>query len=208
LSINSIPACHGGRATHNVENALAAAALTHSLGISLDQIERGLTGFGAEPSDNPGRCDLVEMHGVRFLLDFGHNPHGLRAILELARGLFDDEPGGRMCITLGQAGDRSNEDLRGLADAVHETGPARVMLREVPGYERGRHPREVPEFLTQCLIKHGHPPTSLTIHNNEVDAMDAVLKWAQPGDFIVHLVHIDRTPVRVLLDGWKGPSNN
>ncbi len=206
LPISSIPACHGGRAKHNIENALAAAALTHALGISVDHIAAGLSGFGANASDNPGRCDLLELHGVRFLLDFGHNPHGLRAILQMARGLFDDGPVGRICITLGQAGDRSNDDLQGLVDAVHETGPERIMLREVPGYERGRPPREVPDFLTQSLIDHGHPPASLSIHSNEVDAMKAALQWAQPGDFIVHLVHMDRKPIRAILDEWSGPS--
>ena len=150
----------------------------------------------------------MEHHGVRFLLDFGHNPHGLRAILQMARGMFDDSPGGRLCITLGQAGDRSNDDLQALADVVHDTQPQRVMLREVPGYERGRPLREVPDFLQQCLLDHGHDPDSLSIHKNEVDAMHSALQWAKPGDFIVHLVHMDRQPVREVLDNWMGQSQN
>jgi len=203
VEIDAIPACHRGRAEHNVENALAAAALAHALGVSQVHICAGLTKFAGDATDNPGRCNLFELHGVQFLLDFGHNPHGLRAILKMARGLIDERPDGRLCITIGQAGDRSDDDLRGLAEEVHNTDPQRVLLREVPGYERGRANGEVTGILNDYLIEHGHSKTNVTTHNDEADAMTAALQWAKPGDLVVQLVHIDRNAVQDVLDSWE-----
>ena len=203
VDVDAIPACHRGRAEHNVENALAAAALAHGLGVALEHVRVGLTRFAGDSEDNPGRCNLVELHGVQILLDFGHNPHGLRAILRMARGLVDERPRGRLCVTIGQAGDRSDDDLRALADAVHEAKPRRVMLREVPGYERGREPGEVTELLDARLMDQGLERAAVSTHADEVDAMKAALAWARPDDLIVQLVHIDREAVQEVLNGWS-----
>ena len=202
VAVNDIPACHKGRAAHNVENALAAAALSHALGVHIGPIGNALAQFAGDATDNPGRCNLLDLHGVQVLLDFGHNPHGLRAILRMARGLVDDTADGRLCITIGQAGDRSDEDLRALAEEVHAKDPQRVMLRETPGYERGRAVGEVTGILSDYLMEQGHDPTDISVHGNEVDAIQAALDWARPGDLVVHLVHIDRDAVRQVLTDW------
>jgi UDP-N-acetylmuramyl tripeptide synthase len=173
--------------------------------VGLEHICTGLTRFAGDATDNPGRCNLFDLHGVQFLLDFGHNPHGLRAILKMARGLIDERPDGRLCITIGQAGDRSDDDLRGLAAVVHNTDPQRVLLREVPGYERGRERGEVTGILNDYLLEHGHSGTNVTTHNDEADTMKAALDWAQPGDLVVQLVHIDRDAVQEVLENWSPP---
>lgn len=203
VEVNAIPACHRGRAEHNVENALAAAALAHALGVALKHICTGLTRFAGDATDNPGRCNLFELHGVQFLLDFGHNPHGLQKILRMARGLIDERPHGRLCITIGQAGDRSDDDLRALAAVVHATDPQRVILREVPGYERGRASGEVTGILNDYLLDHGHQEANLTIQADELEAMKAAIAWAEPGDLIVQLIHINREAVQEVLDNWE-----
>jgi cyanophycin synthetase len=203
VDVNDIPACHKGRAEHNVENALAAAALSHALGVHLDPIGAALAQFAGDATDNPGRCNLLDLHGVQVLLDFGHNPHGLRAILRMARGLVDDTPNGRLCITIGQAGDRSDDDLRALAEEVHAKNPQRVMLRETPGYERGRAVGEVTGILRGYLLEQGHDPGEVSVHGNEVDAMQEALAWSRPGDLVVHLVHIERDGVHQVLRDWS-----
>lgn len=202
VDVDDIPACHKGRAEHNVENALAAAALSHALGVDLDPIGDALAHFAGDATDNPGRCNLLVHHGVQILLDFGHNPHGLRAILRMAQGLVDDSPGGRLCITIGQAGDRSVDDLHALAAEVHARNPQRIMLRETPGYERGRAVGEVTGILGDYLLEHGHDPADVTVHENEMDAMQAALTWSRPGDLVVHLIHIDRDAIHQMLTNW------
>ncbi|HRE90314.1 MAG TPA: cyanophycin synthetase, partial [Myxococcota bacterium] len=135
IEVASIPATVGGSARHNVANALAAAALSHALGASFAEITAALSCFGIDPDDNPGRLERYELGGVRVLLDFAHNPHGVHALAPSVRQLRES---GRLFVTLGQAGDRSQEDLDQLAVEVAALGPDRVFLRPMPGYERGR----------------------------------------------------------------------
>ena len=78
-----LPSAYGGAARHNIANALGAAALSHALGAEISQVSAGLLDFGGDSEDNPGRCNIEEHNGVQVLLDFGHNPHGVRAILKL-----------------------------------------------------------------------------------------------------------------------------
>jgi UDP-N-acetylmuramyl tripeptide synthase len=202
LAASSIPATHGGKARHNIANALAAAALADSLGIKVAAISAGLKGFEGNDEDNPGRCNLLERHGVQFLLDFGHNPHGVRAILSLATALIE-APAARLAVTIGQAGDRSDSDLHELARAVAQAEPSRVLVREIPGYERGRSPGEVSGLLAQSLVEHGQPVESISVHQNEADTMQSAVQWAQPGDLVAHLIHLDRDAVHSVLDTWN-----
>jgi cyanophycin synthetase len=200
LPVVEIPACHGGAAQHNVANALGAAALSHVLGASFANIKEGLSGFGSTVGDNPGRCHIEEHRGVRLLLDFGHNPHGVRAILAMANLMRGENERERLCVSVGQAGDRSDEDLYELAKAVQESEPDRVSLREVPGYERGRAAGEVAAVMRSALLSLGQPDSSIIHHADEVSAMADALDWATEGDLVLHLVHMQRDAVREFLD--------
>ena len=199
LPVIEIPACHGGAAQHNVANALGAAALSHVLGASFAQIKAGLSAFGLAVEDNPGRCHIEQHCGVRLLLDFGHNPHGVRAILTMA-GQMRGDGQARLSVSVGQAGDRSDDDLRELAKAVWEARPDRVSLREVPGYERGRAVGEVVSLMKAALLELGQSESSIVHHGDEVSAMEDTLEWANEGDLVFHLVHMERGVIRELLD--------
>lgn len=198
----ALPSSYGGTALHNVTNALGAAALSHALGVPLSAIKEGLLDFGTEQTDNPGRCQLHAPHGVQVLLDFGHNPHGVRAILAMAREMLASRPEARLWVSLGQAGDRSDSDLLGLSEAVWEAHPDSVSLREVVGYERGRARREVAGIMSEKLMSLGLRPEGIHFHDDEVAAVKAALDWARPGDLIVHLIHIQREAVQEVLNQW------
>jgi len=206
VEVVELPACHGGAARHNVANALGAAALASALGADPEAVRSGLAGFAGDAGDNPGRCNLQERGGVRILLDFGHNPHGVRAILDMARRMREDAEGGRMSVSLGQAGDRSDDDIRGLVDAVLQAGPDRIILRELAGYERGRASGEVVGLMRGFLADKGWPAKDLSVHPDEVGAMRDALRWARPGDLVVQLVHIERQAVGALLADPQSPA--
>ena len=73
LSQHEIPIALGGAARHNVANALSAAALTWCLGTSLT-IRTGLTTM--EQDENPGRCNIYDLNGIKVLIDFRPQPGG------------------------------------------------------------------------------------------------------------------------------------
>ena len=206
MAVDAIPAAHGGHAAHNLANAMTAAALADALELPLAAIRAGLMSFGSTDQDNPGRCNVVEHHGVQFLLDFGHNPHGVRAALSLADSLRS-QTNGRLAVTVGQAGDRPDDALRSLADAVHAVNPDRVCVREIPGYERGRADGEVSAIIQTELLRLGQTPSAITLHPNELDAMRSLLDWVRPRDVVAHLIYLDRNEVRALIADWSASTN-
>ena len=196
VGVSAIPATVGGTARHNVANALAAAALGHALGASPVDIVAALSRFGVDPDDNPGRLERYELDGVRVLLDFAHNPHGVHALAPSVRQLRGN---GRLFVALGQAGDRSQEDLDQLAVEVAALGPDRVFLRPMPGYERGRTYDEMRVMFFAAFERAGVALDRLAEADGEVDFLERALGLAAPGDLVVVLVHYQRAEVRAWL---------
>jgi cyanophycin synthetase len=199
VRIDAVPITFGGVASYNVENALAATAMARALGIADDAIVRGLCGF--QTSDNPRRGELVERNGVRVLLDFGHNPDGIRAVMKLVAALRGDKPG-RLTVIAGAAGDRSEHDVEEVSRTIAEAKPDRVLLRDLRAYLRGRAPGEVPAMFQRALAARGFGDDAVATFDSEVLALGSAFATAKPGDFIVLLVHLDQAEVHAFLDTW------
>ncbi|WAS92830.1 Mur ligase family protein [Nannocystis punicea] len=185
VPIDELPFCFGGAATHNVANALAAAALAAALGLPDEAIAAGLRSF----VDNPGRAQLVRLDHAKLFLDFAHNPAGIAGLAPL---LAQIRAGARLLVSLGIAGDRRDDDIRDIARAVASLGPDLVLTRDLEHYLRGRSPGEVPALLEQSFAGLGIACERV---ESEVAAIRRGLEWARPGDVIAILVHVDRDEV-------------
>lgn len=188
----AIPVTFGGRARFNVENALAAAAAAHALGVDDAAIARALLGFLPTRDDNPGRGNVIDVHGIQVLLDFAHNAQGMRAVLSLANAL---KGGHHLHVSTAHPGDRSDDALNETSAIIAAAAPERVYIRELTGYLRGRAPGETPAKLRDALVRHGIPSTSVIDASGEVDALKQALAAARPGDVILMLVHVEREAV-------------
>ena len=82
-----IPATLEGRAMHNVQNAMFAAAMAYSLGIKLDAIRHGLRTFDSTFFQAPGRMNVFNEHPFKVLFDYGHNAHAVGVMADLAQRL-------------------------------------------------------------------------------------------------------------------------
>ena len=72
---------------HNVANATAAIAVAHELGLSPDDIRKGLSSFGGVKR----RFTLTgSWNGIHIFDDYGHHPVEIKAVLRAAR---DSTPG-------------------------------------------------------------------------------------------------------------------
>lgn len=211
IDVAEAPLMMGGAAHHNIANGLAASAAAEAMGASLEAICAALASFGDKPGDNPGRCQLITLGGVQVIMDFGHNPHGLSAILGMAGRLLADTTG-RIGVSVGQAGDRTDPEILGLCDMLHAHRAERIMLRDMAGYERGRRPGEVAEMMASRLVDLGIPPDAISIVGSETAALEEAMSWAQPGDVILLLVHLQREAVQAWLQQFHGdalePSND
>jgi UDP-N-acetylmuramyl tripeptide synthase len=190
-TVDRVPVTFGGAARHNVANALAAIAMASVVGVPADAMAKGLRRFGTRPEDNPGRTHVLERDGFRVLVDYAHNPHGLAALLEVARSL----PAERRLLLLGQAGDRDEEAIRDLARAALPFEADRIILKELPEMLRGRPPGEVPAILEDELRRQGFPAGRIEHAGSELEGARKALSEARPGDLVILLVHTQRDEV-------------
>ncbi|MEN9787143.1 MAG: hypothetical protein RLZZ299_2407, partial [Pseudomonadota bacterium] len=108
-----VPVTFGGLARHNVENVHAAVAAARVLGVPERAIAQALRDFRPDLADSAGRMNLIERDGVRILVDFAHNPDGIRRLAPVVEGLG----AGRRLLVIGQAGDRTDALLAAFAEA-------------------------------------------------------------------------------------------
>ena len=186
-----IPATLEGKALHNVQNAMFAAAMAFSMGIKLDSIRQGLRTFDSTFFQAPGRMNVFNEHPFKVLFDYGHNAHAVAAMADLAQRL---EVSGRRLVVVAGPGDRRDEDLREIAKAV-AGGFDHYICRRDDGL-RGRKPDEVPKLIAATLREHGVADHQISIIPDEQDAIDAGLRMAQAGDVL--LVFAD-----ALVRSWK-----
>ena len=177
---HQIPATMDGKATHNVQNAMFAAALAYSLDKSLDDIRHGLRSFNSTIFQAPGRMNVFDEHPFRVILDYGHNPAAIQAICQLVDRL--DVTGKRICV-LAAPGDRRDEDIRAIADEA--TGHFNHYLCRADDRRRGRGEDEVPRMLSQQLQANGVDASAIEVVPEEVLAVSKALDMAQEGDLVV-----------------------
>jgi UDP-N-acetylmuramyl tripeptide synthase len=195
-AIDAMPLSAGGSATYNVSNLAGAALAATGLGISARTVREVFASFGRDPLDNAGRLMRYEVGGAHVIVDYAHNPEGLRGVLNVAHALR--EPHGRVTTLLGHAGNRRDEDIAELARVAAACRPDRVIVKENEGHLRGRQPGEVPAILRTALLDAGMRDADITVAPSELDAVREALDAAQPGDAIVLLVHATAARTAVL----------
>jgi cyanophycin synthetase len=186
-----IPATLEGRATHNVQNAMFAAAMGFSLGIKLDAIRQALRTFDSTFYQAPGRMNVFNEHPFKVLFDYGHNAHAVGMMADLALRL---DVTGRRLVVLAGPGDRRDEDLVAIAHAVAGRFDHYICRRD--DNLRDRAPDEVPRIQAQALRSRGVPDSSISIIPDEQEAIEAALRMGEPGDLI--LIFAD-----ALVRSWK-----
>lgn len=185
-AITAMPLSMNGVATYNVANLAGAALAGIALRIPAATIAAVLATFGAKPTDNPGRMMRFDRHGVTLLIDYAHNPEGLRGFLAVATHL---RGAGRLALLLGHAGNRLQQDIEALAQEAVDARPDFIVVKENDAQLRGREPGEVPRIIRTALLSKGFPESQIALRNSEVEAARCALDWARPGDVLALPVH-------------------
>ena len=177
-----IPATLEGRALHNVQNAMFAAAMAYSMEISLENIRQGLRTFNTSFFQSPGRMNIFDEHPFKVIMDYAHNPAAVKTICQLVDRL---DVTGKKTIVFSAPGDRRDEDIKEIA-AVTAGGFDHYICRRDDS-PRGRGEREVPLLLKKALIENGVSDEQIEIVIDEVEANNAALDQAQAGDLVLIL---------------------
>lgn len=197
IAVADVPIAMGGAAQYNLSNALAACCLCSVMGIEFDAMARCLSTFRSDPQDNPGRLNEFSHNGARLFVDFAHNPHSIAAVTGTLLAL----PAKRRIVMLAHAGDRSDEDIRGLARGACVLVPDVVVVTELPGYTRGRAPGEIPAILREECLAQGIPADHILASESPSEGVAKIMAEVRPGDLGLLLVHSERDKVFRMLGG-------
>jgi cyanophycin synthetase len=205
LYTHLVPATFGGKARMNVANALAAAAAAWAAGAHLHDIRQGLRTFTTSFFQAPGRLNLVDVGGVRVVIDYCHNVDGMRQLAEFVRRMMAEPQtkagrikpatngsvgNGRAIGVIGIPGDRRDDDQReygALAAAAFDE----IIVREDKNL-RGRAPgvsaTNVVEGIRAARGNGGNRTTKSEKVLEEITAVRTALRRAKPGDLVVMCV--------------------
>src|SRR5690606_25523954 len=186
-----IPATLEGRALHNVQNAMFAAAMAFAMGIRLDDIRHGLRTFDTTFFQAPGRMNVFNEHPFKVLFDYAHNAHAVGVMADLAQRL--DVEGRRIVVVAGP-GDRRDDDIVAIAQAVAGRFDHYICRRD--DALRGCDGDEVANISARALRAAGVADDAVSVIPDEQEAIDAALRMGRPGDLL--LVFAD-----ALARSWK-----
>ncbi|GGG56114.1 cyanophycin synthetase [Hymenobacter glacieicola] len=175
---SEFPITFGGRATFNIENALAAALACYCYGFDKDDIKQALRTFVPSAAKTPGRMNVYKFPTFEVIVDYAHNTHGIEKFAEF---LNATEATRKVGVVSG-LGDRRDEDTLSFARVAGRIFDE-VVLRQDRDL-RGKTAEELHEIMTRGL-RLDNPELPITYIENEMDAIDHVLNTAQPGSVVV-----------------------
>jgi cyanophycin synthetase len=173
-----VPSTHDGMVPFQVQNAMAAAAVAWGAGVPLDSIRLGLRTFQTDDVTAPGRFNMFDVAGATVIVDYGHNPHAVKAVQQ-AITLMKPR---RKIGVVAAPGDRRDADIQELAVIAANTFDW-VVVREDDDL-RGRERGEVAELIS-ATISRTRPSLPLRVTLDEGTAVREALDMARPGDAVV-----------------------
>ena len=177
-----IPATIEGRAMHNVQNAMFAAALAYNMDIGIEDIQHGLRTFDSTFFQAPGRMNVYNEHPFKVILDYAHNAAAVKAICDLV-DRFDIE--GRRIAVLAAPGDRRDQDIQEIASIA--AGHFDHYICRCDDNRRGRGDDEVAIMLKESLLKQGVAASAIEVVPDEQEATRHALEIAATNDLVLVL---------------------
>jgi cyanophycin synthetase len=160
---------------------LAAITIACAHGVPLQRIRASLACFTCSYEHTPGRLNVFDGHGFRVIVDYAHNPAGLRALSEVVMQMRPKYR--RVIAMISIPGDRRDEDIMEMGQ-ISSAFAHHLVFRERPD-GRGRGPGEINKLLTRGAADAGFQAEAITCVADEFTATDFCLRTAQPGDLVI-----------------------
>lgn len=177
LPVRRLPSSLEGLARHNIQNALAAAAASVGLGVSPEHIRAGLESFHCNLEQNPGRLNILDVEGIRVVIDYAHNAAGYLSMVNVLRHFK-----GRLIGVIGVPGDRLDEQIKEVGRIAGSNFSALVIKEDA--HRRGRQPGEVAALLREGALEGGMPPGKIRVVLPEGEAVLQALLMARTGETV------------------------
>lgn len=178
LKAVNVPLTYGGRATFMIQNVLPAVLTAYIQKFTIDEMKVALETFIPSPAQTPGRLNLFQFKDFQVLLDYAHNPAGMRALQKFIENI---DASVKVGIIAG-VGDRREEDTLEIGSIAAEMFDE-IIIRQDKNL-RGRSDTELINMLDKG-IKRIDPNKQTTIIPNEKEATSFAIKNAKKDALIV-----------------------
>lgn len=178
MKAKDIPLTYGGKATFMIQNVLPAILASNIKGISIEDMKAALETFIPSASQTPGRLNLFEFENFTILLDYAHNPSGMRALKQFTDTM---EATVKVGIIAG-VGDRREEDTNEIGSIAADMFDE-IIIRQDKRL-RGKTEEELINMLNDG-IKSKDPNKKTTIIPSEKEAITFAVNNAVKGSLIV-----------------------
>ena len=188
-----LPSTFGGAAKMNVASALAAAGAAFGAGAPLHDIRQGLRTFTTSYYLSPGRMNLLDVNNIEVLVDYCHNPPGMRMLGDFVESYSAQRAGqaelgkASRIGMIGAAGDRRDDDIRELGAIAADFFDV-IVVRE-DGRLRGRAPGVTAELVAEGvrarMAEGSTRCRQVEIVLEELAAVRHCMSRANPGDLVI-----------------------
>ena len=178
MKAENIPLTYGGKAKFMIQNVLPAIIAANVQGISIEDMKAALETFIPSASQTPGRLNLFKFNDFSILLDYAHNPAGMRALQA-----FTDELDATVKVgIIAGIGDRREEDNNEMGSIAAEMFDE-IIIRQDKRL-RGKTEEELIKMLDDG-IKMKDPNKKTTIIPSEREAILYAVRNAVKGSLII-----------------------
>lgn len=178
MPAEEIPLTYGGKAKFMIQNVLAAVIAAHVNGISNEDMKAGLETFIPSASQTPSRLNLFEFENFKILLDYAHNPAGMRALKNFTDQLECTVKVG-IIVGIGDRREEDNNEMGSIAADMFDE----IIIRQ-DKLLRGKTEEQLIKMLNDGIIKKD-PNKKVMIIPSERDAIIYAVTNAHKGSLII-----------------------
>ncbi|WP_207496820.1 cyanophycin synthetase [Aridibaculum aurantiacum] len=172
-----IPITFDGKADFNIANVLGAVLACYARNFSIESIRQSLTTFVPSAEQTPGRMNMFEYSNFTLMIDYAHNPHGIRAVGKYIQSVKATKKIG----VIAGVGDRRDEDLVALGQEAAKIFDEIVVRMDDD--LRGRTKDEIFELIA-AGVKSVTKNKKMTMIADEQMSLRTAIVNAEKGYFI------------------------
>ncbi len=174
----NVPLTFGGKAAFMIQNVLPAVLTGYISGFAIEDIKVAIESFIPSPAQTPGRLNMFNFKEFTVMLDYAHNPAGLRALQKFVEKM-DGKP--KVGIIAGIC-DRRPEDNMEIGQVAAEMFDE-IIIRQDKNL-RGKTEEELITMIEKG-IRSVDKDMKVTVIPSEKEAITKAIKNAKKGAFII-----------------------
>lgn len=177
-TVENIPLTFGGKARFMIQNVLPAVLSAHISGFSKENIKAALESFVPSDIQTPGRLNFFNFKKFSFLLDYAHNPAGMRALQNFTDSLdFSYKVG--IIAGIGDRLEKDTEDIGMIAAEMFDE----IIIRNDRDL-RGKSSEDLTNLLRNGINKKD-PKKLITLVPSETQAIRYAVQNAKENSLVV-----------------------